>query len=74
MFAFLSVPGPVAQMTQTVTNNSTARIQWDPPTMPNGVILYYVVRLLDVADARELNLSHVDALVERTVTYEHLGQ
>lgn len=42
-FAALLVPGPPSAAEASVSGSRWARVSWSPPSLLNGVILYYLV-------------------------------
>ena len=61
---FLSVPGPVANLTVTEVTLSLVNVTWDVPRHPNGNITHYIVqfysadgKLLPKTDGYDLDLA-----------------
>ncbi len=55
-----------------VTSNSSLTVGWDPPTMPNGVLTNYTVRIYNLMNSyySEFNLHPYDT---RSVSVDNLG-
>ena len=41
----ISVPEQVPNITVTILNSSTVRVHWSSPLIPNGVIIYYELKI-----------------------------
>ena len=48
----ISVPEQVPNITVTILNSNTVRVHWSSPLIPNGVIIFYELKiyLLDLVD------------------------
>ena len=63
---------PTGVMVQ-VTSNSSLTVGWDPPSMPNGVLTNYTVRIYNLMTnySSEFNLHPYDT---RSVSVDDLGE
>ena len=41
-------PATIQQLTVTVLSNTSVNITWDPPLLPNGIILYYNINIISL--------------------------
>ena len=61
----ISVPEQVPNITVTILNSSTVRVHWSSPLIPNGVIIYYELKiyvlddLVDTFNSSSPGINHV---------------
>ena len=41
-------PGTIRQLTVSVLSNTSVNISWEPPLLPNGIILYYDINVISL--------------------------
>ena len=55
-----AVPSSPENVLAVVANNTSLLLMWDPPTIPNGIILYYRVEYFGVETTSTVNSSFYD--------------
>ena len=54
------VPSTPVNVLAVVADNTSLLLMWDPPTIPNGIILYYRVEYFGVETTSTVNSSFYD--------------
>ena len=70
---FLSVPGPVGTI-MVSPSQSQVSLSWDPPLMPNGIIIAYEVSYRPTASSEPETRVNTTALVTHFTTEDNLEE
>ena len=68
---FTARPGRIGDVQKSSPSNTTLVLSWEPPASPNGVILNYLVRIINLSDGR---IVSEDSLVSTMATLAGLGK
>ena len=68
---FTARPGGIGDVQRSSSSNTTLILSWEPPASPNGVILNYLVRIINLSDGR---IVSEDSLVGTMATLAGLGK
>ena len=70
---FLTVPGPVSAI-MVCASLSQVSLSWDPPLMPNGIIIAYEVSYRPTASSEPETTVNTTALVTHFTTEDNLEE
>ena len=71
LFVSTARPGGIGDVQTSSPSNTTLVLSWEPPASPNGVILNYLVRIIDLSDGRTVS---EDSSVGTMATLAGLGK
>ena len=66
MICYCLVSTPVTDLTITGIDNSTLRVEWGPPEMPNGYISNYTIAIVNNVTTSQNAIFNVSASVIST--------